>query len=89
MNVNATSMTETNTIPLFHCNAKAFYYRLITENTVIYVLKKTRDGRKSEESVYVCEREKKIYRCKNNEIFPYMEYDCFFIKVLDYQMNAQ
>ena len=53
MNVNATSMTETNTIPLFHCNAKAFYERLITEYTVIYVFKKTRDGRKSEESVDV------------------------------------
>ena len=77
MNVNATSMNETNTFPLFHCNAKAFYERLITENTVIYVLKKTRDGREG-----VCVRERKKYRCKNNEIFPYMEYDCFFIKVL-------
>ena len=62
-------MNETNTFPLFHCNAKAFYERLITENTVIYVLKKTRDGRKSEESVYVCEGEKKNIDAKTMKYF--------------------
>ena len=94
MNVNATSMNETNTFPLFHCNAKAFYERLITENTVMYVSKKTSGGRMRGESVYMCVREReKKYRCKNNEIFPYMEYDCFFhqsfISYIDYGMNAQ
>ena len=69
MNVNATSMNETNTFPLFHCNAKAFYERLITENTVMYVSKKTRDGRMRGESVYVCVRERKNIDAKTMKYF--------------------
>ena len=54
------------------------------------MFQKRRETEERVKRVWMCEGEReKIYRCKNNEIFPYMEYDCFFIKVLDYQMNAQ
>ena len=84
MNVNATSMNETNTFPLFHCNAKAFYERLITENTVMYVSKKTRGGRMRGESVYMCvrEREKKNIDAKTMKYFHIWNMIVFFIKVL-------